>query len=410
MHLFRFATLSACLVLAALPAGAVTRRMFVTSVTGNGNLSTWAEAGGLFGVAAGDAVCQARATAASLPNPSAYRAWLSDSLDDAYCRLHDLSGKVSANCGQATLPAFAGPWWRTDGEPFGAGLPALVAPLEVVLNPPVVDEWGALLGTSGVWTGTVADGSLASSTCDDWTSSSSSAVAYVGWTSYTAQSWTWDGGRPCNFAIDHLYCFESGSGDALPARALWGRLAFVTSAYGTGELASWPASGGLSGLAGGDAICRGLATAAGLRQPEAFKAWLSAGSTDAIDRFAHDGPWLRLDGYQIATGKADLTDGALPTSLHRTETGEYLGKYVVFTGTLQDGTASGLDCLGWISGSSDDSGSTGLANQTTGEWTQWGAVPCHHSSGHLYCLQDLPLLFRDDFETGTTIAWSVVVP
>ena len=53
-----------CLLLSALvasPLGAVARQMFVTSVTGTGNLSTWADAGGFTGLDAGDAICQARA-------------------------------------------------------------------------------------------------------------------------------------------------------------------------------------------------------------------------------------------------------------------------------------------------------------------------------------------------------------
>src|SRR6188768_570424 len=97
-------------------AHAVVRRMFVTSVSGTGDLGSWPAAGIATGLAAGDAICQARASAASLPNPSGYRAWLSDSTDDAYCRIHMLTGKLSANCGQPTLPASAGPWRRTDGS------------------------------------------------------------------------------------------------------------------------------------------------------------------------------------------------------------------------------------------------------------------------------------------------------
>ena len=73
------------------PVGAARLQMFVTSVAGSGELSSWDDAGTLTGVAAGDAICQARATAAALPNPATYRAWLSDDTDDAYCRLHGLS-------------------------------------------------------------------------------------------------------------------------------------------------------------------------------------------------------------------------------------------------------------------------------------------------------------------------------
>ena len=52
------------LVLLALAAACAQaqdlRRAFVTSTAGNGNLSTWADAGGQAGLAAADAICQAR--------------------------------------------------------------------------------------------------------------------------------------------------------------------------------------------------------------------------------------------------------------------------------------------------------------------------------------------------------------
>lgn len=69
-------------------------------------------------MAAGDAVCQARATEAGLVNADKFVAWLSDADDDAWCRLHGLTGQVSTNCGQQSLPQAAGPWVRTDGLPF----------------------------------------------------------------------------------------------------------------------------------------------------------------------------------------------------------------------------------------------------------------------------------------------------
>src|SRR5690606_18797239 len=88
------------------------RLTFVTNSTGTGNLSTWALAGGNTGVAAADAVCNAEAAAAGLPGT--YVAWMSDATDDAYCRVHQLTGKKAANCGLGALPATAGPWVRTD--------------------------------------------------------------------------------------------------------------------------------------------------------------------------------------------------------------------------------------------------------------------------------------------------------
>jgi len=88
------------LLLPGVAASQETLRVFVTSVTGNGDLSTWDNANALSGLAAADAVCRARADIAFLDNPTQFVAWMSDSSNDAYCRIHGLSGLRSANCGE----------------------------------------------------------------------------------------------------------------------------------------------------------------------------------------------------------------------------------------------------------------------------------------------------------------------
>ena len=67
--------------------------VFVTSVNGSGDLGSWPGAGGNTGLAAGDAIWQARADAAGLTGT--FKAWLSDSSTDAkgaYCPLAPGSG------------------------------------------------------------------------------------------------------------------------------------------------------------------------------------------------------------------------------------------------------------------------------------------------------------------------------
>ena len=407
----RFCRVVACLVVSVLvasPLAAVTRRMFITSVTGTGNLSTWADAGGLTGLDAADAICQARATAASLPNAAGYRAWLSDSVDDAYCRMHNLNGKRATNCGQATLPAAAGPWWRTDGKPFGAGLPDLVAPLEKVLQPPSVDEFGVNLQIAAAWTGTGLDGAAGPATCADWTSAVSVDPVHNGSAYRTSGSWIFSGNATCSALVLRLYCFETGPGDPLPAFPASGRLAFVTSAEGAGDLSAWPAAAGATGLAAGDAICRNLALAAGIRQAESFKAWLSADGTSAIGRFQHDGPWMRPDGIVVAKSRQDLTDGYLDSPINRTETGLYLGGNGIWTGTLLSGLPSSANCSNW--NSTATTGEYGSANTILYTWTSEGALTCGFAYANFYCLQDLPLIFLDGFESHGTEAWSVTLP
>src|SRR5690606_28786971 len=80
--------------------------------------------GGASVVAAGDAICRARAAAGGLPNAGAYRAWLSNDFTDAYCHVQGLGGKRANDCLGGT-PAFAGPWYRSGfptSQPATGGL------------------------------------------------------------------------------------------------------------------------------------------------------------------------------------------------------------------------------------------------------------------------------------------------
>ena len=106
--------LAVAALVTASPALAVQRRAFATSVQGPGNLSSWADAGGNTGLAAGDAICRARAAAGGLPNAATYRAWLSNSATDAYCHVQGLSGTVGNACLGASQPG-GGPWYQANG-------------------------------------------------------------------------------------------------------------------------------------------------------------------------------------------------------------------------------------------------------------------------------------------------------
>jgi hypothetical protein len=388
--------------------------MFVTSVSGTGDLSTWPDAGGQVGIAAGDAICRQRARTAGLAPAPDYRAWLSGAADDAPCRMILEEGRMTDSCGEPIPPELAGPWWRTDGSAFGDALPALLGPSGRVLNAAAYDEFGSPIGHAWLWTGTNGYGWGSGDDCGGWSSSAPGATGTVGSSSHTTWGWTEFSRLPCS-AQARLLCFETGSGDPLPSFPAWARLAFVTSqvgsapAYGNGDLGSWPRAGGATGLAAGDAICRSIATDAGIRQPDSFKAWLSDAATDAVDRFAHDGPWMRLDGILVASSKAELTSGHPASSIHVTVDGDYLLWVFPWTGTESDGTGAAAHCAGWTSGTAGI-GFTGDTTATNASWTEAVTFPCGSEYGHLYCLQDLPLVFFDGFDTGGTTAWSVVAP
>lgn len=385
--------------------GSDPRIIFVTSVTGDVVLGSWPDADGETGLAAADNICQNRAAAGGLANPGNFVAWISDSSDDAYCRLHGLSGKKADNCGQPSLPVDAGPWVRTDGFPFAPVIDQLLTPDNVVFTPPRYDEFGnAVTGPRFTLTATDVNGTLSGNTCDDWTNTDGGSGLHLGDSTATSGSWIHGAGSTCSFSVKHLTCLERGGGPALPPFAQQGRLAFVSSVGAYGDLGSWPqADSGSSGIAAGDSVCRNLATDAGLSHPESFKAWLSDGSVDAIDRFDHDGPWVRPDGVAVAADKNELTSGTLFTSIGQTEQGDYMAMMVdnitVWTGTSTDGTGAGSYCQGWSNGTSDEFGNRGQSTHTISSWTQFAsAMPCH-LFGRVYCLSDVnPVVFTDRFE------------
>ncbi|MGH9464711.1 MAG: hypothetical protein ACRD0X_03630 [Thermoanaerobaculia bacterium] len=391
------------------------RVAFVTSAAGGGDLSKWPDAKGQVGLAAADIICEERAAAAGLANPQNFVAWLSDPDHDAYCRVHNLTGKKANNCRQSQLPAAAGPWVRTTGFPFSDAI-TLLTTSGVVYAPLRYDEFGDPIPDgpgSQMFTATAPDGTLTGAgSCAKWSSDSDLIEATVGNIDATTQGWTTGGSLPCAGPA-RLICVETFDGPPLPDFAQSGRRAFVTSATGSGDLASWPeADPGASGIEAGDSICRNLALLAGFEEAATFKAWLSDTLVAAPDRFVHDGRWVRPDGVIPAAGIADLTDGLLFTSINVTEQGNYLGNHGVWTGTEDSGLPRPDHCSDWTDGTAKVSGAFGVAYLTRFGWS-WllPRLPCDFDSFRLYCLSDAETtIFADGFESGDTSAWSTTVP
>lgn len=165
------------------------RTAFLTSVQGNGNLSTWADAAGKTGIAAGDAICQARAGAAGLPKSANFKAWLSDSTTHAIDRITS-----------------DGPWVRTDGVTIADNKADLT---DGTISTDVSrTETGEYLST-GAWTGTGSDGQSFSrtSTCSEWTSADISNEGTAGDSNSSDGLWSSRGQLLCSSNLA-LYCFE----------------------------------------------------------------------------------------------------------------------------------------------------------------------------------------------------------
>ena len=356
---------------------------FVTSTMGNANLSTWPDAisaGSVTGLAAGDAVCQARAQTAGLTGT--FKAWLSSSTTDAYCHIQNLSGKKSANCGQATLPVAAGPWVRTDGAPFAPTIDT--TPFNTYM-PLIYDETGTLFPDAyqQVATASLMNGAGLFvgpfNACNDWTDSSNVMAVTGGYVYMTTPYSVSEYALYCDQTFP-LICVQTGAGAGVPLSIVSasGKKVFVTSTTYDGNM---------GGLSGADAKCQARAAAGGLANAANFKAWLSDGTTDAVSRVTGTGPWGRTDGIKVADSKADLTDGFLFTSISRDEFGNYVTA-LVWTGSNELGTKQVNVCNDWT----DNSGlgpqeATGHSNGANAFWSSWSNSACANTYP-LYCFEE----------------------
>ena len=404
------------LLFAALALGASpddpTRYAFTTSIWGTGNLGSWpaAQASGKVGLDAADEICRSRAATASLPDSSAFAAWLSDRDSDAFCLLLGLGGKRDENCGAIDALPDMGPWFRTDGRAFAGKLSEIVDDNRV-FNPLLYDEFGQRLAFHfESFTATKSDGRLNDyfdpfPDCEKWSSAGadpSGAFAPLGDAPGTSEAWTDSGTAVSCNGTRRLICMQRGQGRFLGLTSNSGhRQAFITQTN---------VSGDLSGIDGADAVCRAAAQNAALLEPSTFKALITSAQFggSVVDRFVNDGPWYRIDGVRFASSLQDFVVGEVEAPLNVTEWGQYIGYAVPLVGANDWGDAAGHDCANWTSaGNMLADGS--LANLTffapSGghNWLNIAQTTCSGAAPQswplkVYCLSDSDLLFRSNLE------------
>lgn len=144
--------------------------------------------------------------------------------------------------------------------------------------------------------------------------------------------------------------------------------------------------GDMNGLAGADAICARSAREGGL--PGTYKAWLSDQFGSPATRFVKNkGPYVLVNGTQIANNWTDLIDGALHNPISVTEHAVQLEQVEVWTGTLASGILATYTCNNWTSAARESFGHTGVSSQSLlGRWTLASSPPCDFPL-HLYCFQ-----------------------
>ncbi len=160
------------------------KRVFVTSATGNCNLSTWTGAGGQTGLAAADAICKARATAASLTDADRFEAMLATSTSA-------ITDRISSD----------GPFVRIDGVRVAANKQALVTS---TLDSTIHQAENGMYPDGFVWTG--AGGT---DTCGDWTGGNG-GVAMVGRNFLATAQWATVPQNHATYSTiaNRLYCVE----------------------------------------------------------------------------------------------------------------------------------------------------------------------------------------------------------
>lgn len=176
---------------------------------------------------------------------------------------------------------------------------------------------------------------------------------------------------------------------AQPADDVDTSLSFFITSAGPGDGAN------LGGLAGADAHCAALATAAG-SNGKTWHAYLStngSGSVDARDRIGA-GPWYNADGALVARSVTDLhfSNVNLNKQVSLTETGTIVNgrgdtpnQHDILTGTNPDGTAAEGTCNNWTSNAENGNATVGHFDRTGGGdlAESWNAA--HQSRG---CGQD----------------------
>lgn len=177
-------------VVVSLPSGKQDSAEFVFFDDANPRLAfatSTLHTGDLGGLAGGDAICNAAATAASLPG--SYLAWLGDGNDAPASRFTQ-----------------GAPYELVNGAPVANHFPDLAD--GTLLNPIDRDENNAAVASSSVWTGVAPDGtSSPGADCLNWTSASGGFTGAIGSTAASGTGWTQTGQGFCD-TPQRLYCFQ----------------------------------------------------------------------------------------------------------------------------------------------------------------------------------------------------------
>jgi hypothetical protein len=310
-----------------------------------------------------DQVCNDLATAAGINNSAgtAFAAWVSDSASNA-----------------ATLIANANGFARMDGAPF-ANSPADITLANRIWYPIVFDETGRPIARGYFpLTGTNPDGTAALGfTCNDWTTTASSARAVFGDALGGPVSWSSGWSSECSGSAPIVCIEKDRSGFGIAPGVSAGKLIFVSKdAYtpGTGSP---------------DAFCTNAGPDPATRNFKALLATTTAAATVNANLVASTS-YVTKDGVFLGTGSQIMSTHTFVTGPWEYPDGTFPNNAVRMWGgapSIVDYAASGADdCSDWTS--PIGSGRDGFV--TTLEYffdASGNTIDCSANLGHLLCVE-----------------------
>ncbi|MFB6373897.1 MAG: DUF1554 domain-containing protein [Bradymonadaceae bacterium] len=126
-------------------------------------------------------------------------------------------------------------------------------------------------------------------------------------------------------------------------------------------------NGDFGGVSGADSKCAQVAQNAGLSGK--WKALMSRDGKNAKTRISVHGRVRNLNGQKVVDDKSDMWDGDIDNAVQYDESGHSVSKSV-WTGSTDEGEASGGTCDSWTSSSSY--GAAGRSEAATYEWLNGG--------------------------------------
>lgn len=311
----------------------------------------------LGGATAYDAQCNAFATAAGINNATddAFVAWISDSTSNAVTRLGSARGFV-----------------RVDGAPFADTVADLTA--GKLFSPLRVTETGTVISDVGVMTGTLAQGTVGTDTCSDWTGVGS---ALGGAVRFGPPTWTSFLSISCA-TPRRIYCFMKTRSTVVAPSPASGKRIFLTD------------STFLPGNGTPDALCESEKPAG----TGSVVALLARSTAAAATLLAPATTYVRPDGTAVGTGQ-DLIDTGffqvgnpefLASGAWQTASGSYVGG-LVWTGStnVSNVPLASETCNDWTT--SIGNGNRGDASSTGSGYWDGGTSACGANNLRLYCIE-----------------------